>query len=310
MAIFWRDKILIMEIETTYGTDAAPSGAGAVLAKQVTLAPMEGQDLDRELELAHFGSQGTIPGELHSTLSFEVEIAPSGTAGTPPAWGDLLRACGCAETIVANTSVTYNPITNDPEALTFHFFNGETRYVLRGTRGTASFDLTANQIPKITFEFTGLFTLPSEQTRPTPVYGAWTRPQNVSRAFTALTFAGRTDLTMRKLMLNVANQIEPRFLVGPEEILITQKDELIECTVEAVPLTTYDPYAAALNQNEIAISLRHGVGAGKVATLATTRAQMQRPQGLETPQNITEWPLRLKPIPSSTGNDQWTLTLT
>ena len=115
---------------------------------------------------------------------------------------------------------------------------------------------------------------------------------------------------MRKFMLDMANQIEPRFLVGPEEILITDKDESIECTIEAVQLGTYDPYAAALNQDEVAISLRHGVGAGRIATLATTRAQMQRPQGLETPQNITEWPLRLKPIPSSTGNDQWTLTLT
>lgn len=310
MAIFWRDKIMAIDIETTYGTDASPDGADAVLAKQVTLSPMEGNDLDRELELPYFGSQGTIPVELHAKLAFEVELAPSGTAGTAPAWGKLLRACGCAETVVANTSVTYNPITNDPEACTVHFFNGGTRYVLRGARGTASFDLTANQIPKIMFEFTGLFTLPSEQTRAIPSFSAWQRPQEVGPTFTALTFASRTDLTLRKFMLDMANQIEPRFLVGPEEILITDKDEQIECTIQAVPLTTYDPYAAALNQTEVAISLRHGVGAGKIATLATTRAQMQRPQGLETPQNVTEWPLRLKPIPSSTGNDQWTLTLT
>ncbi|MEL6888376.1 MAG: hypothetical protein AAFO86_06670, partial [Pseudomonadota bacterium] len=96
MAIFWRDKIMAIDIETTYGTDASPAGADAVLAKQVTLSPMEGNDLDRELELPYFGSQGTIPVELHAKLAFEVELAPSGTAGTAPAWGKLLRACGCA----------------------------------------------------------------------------------------------------------------------------------------------------------------------------------------------------------------------
>lgn len=310
MAIFWRSKILALAIESTYGVDADPTGTDAILAKQVSLSPMEGNDLDRELELPYFGSQGTIPVELHMKLSFEVELAPSGTAGTAPAWGKLLRACGCAETIVAGTSVTYNPITDDPEAASIHFFNGGTRYVMRGARGTASFDLTANQIPKIVFEYTGLFSLPSEQSRPTPDFGAWTRPQEVGPTFTALTFAGQTDLTMRKFMLDMSNQIEPRFLVGPEEILITDRDEAIECTIQAVPLTTFDPYAAARNQDQVAISLRHGVGVGRIATLATTSAQLQRPQGLETPQNVTEWPLRLKPIPSSAGNDQWTLTLT
>ncbi|MEL7166971.1 MAG: phage tail tube protein [Pseudomonadota bacterium] len=310
MALFWRDKILAVDIETTYGVDASPGGNDAVLATQVSLSPMEGQDLDRELELPYFGSQGTIPVELHMKLTFDVEIAPSGTAGTAPAWGRLLRACGCAETITPGTSVVYNPITNDPEAVSIHFWNAQTRYVMRGTRGTATFDLTANQIPKIKFEFTGLFALPSEQARPVPSFGDWMRPQEVGPSFTALTLAGQTGLTMRSFMLNMANQIEPRFLVGPEEILITDKDELIECTIQAVDLGTYDPYAAAFNQDEVAISLRHGVGAGRIATLAATRAQMQRPQGLETPQNITEWPLRLKPIPGSSGNDQWTLTLT
>lgn len=309
MAIFWRSKIIAVEPEATYGTDAAPNGASAVLAQQVSLSPMEGNDLDRELELPYFGTDGTVPTELHAKLSFRVELAPSGTAGTPPAWGKLLRACGVAETTVASTSVTYNPITEDPESDTLHIFIGATRYVILGARANATIDLSANQIPFINFEFTGLFTLPSEQTRLTPDLSAWMKPQEVGPNYTALTFAGLTNLTMRKFMMNLANQIEPRFLVGPSEILITDRNEQVECTIEAVPLTTFDPYASAFNQTDLAVSLRHGVGAGRIATLAMGKAQMQRPQGLENPQNITEWPLRLQPRPTA-GNDQWTLTLT
>lgn len=309
MAIFWDDKLLLAEIENTYGVDVGPVGANAILAKEVSLSPMEGQDLDRDLELAYFGSQGTVPVEIHSKISFKVELAPSGVAGTPPAWGPLLRAGGVAETIDPGVSVTYNPITRDPEALSLHLYNGETRYVLRGTRGDVNVEYVANAIPYIMVDFTGLFTLPSEEVRPNPVLTAWQRPQHVSRAFTELTLAGNNALTMRSFKMSFANQVEPRFLVGPEEILITGKDEVIETTIEAVPLTTFDPYAAAFQQTELAISLRHGVGAGRIATLATPKAQMQRPGGVETPQNITEWPLRLKPIPTA-GNDQWTLTLT
>mgnify|MGYP003624349992 CR=1 FL=1 len=309
MALFWRSKILVMEIESTYGVSADPDGADAVLAKDVTLSPMEGNDLDRELEQPFFGSTGSIPTELHVKLSFKVELAPSGTAGTAPAWGKLLRICGVAETIIAATSVAYNPITDDPEAGTIQFFIGGTRHVMLGARGTASFEMTANQIPYINFELWGLFSLPTEEIRPTPNLSAWKRPQEVGDTYTTLTLDGEAGLIMRKFMMSMNNQVEPRFLVGSEEILITDRTEQIECTIEATDLATYNPYSAAFNQSEIAMTLAHGTGAGRIATFGFTKAQMQRPQGLETPQNITEWPLRLVPIPTA-GSDQWTLTLT
>ncbi|GIT85405.1 phage tail tube protein [Roseobacter sp. OBYS 0001] len=306
--LFWRDKIIAAAIETTYGTDEDPGGADAIYAKEVSLTPMEGNDLDRELELPHFGSQGTIPVELHSKLSLKVELAPSGTAGLAPQWGPLLRACGVAETISAGTSVTYNPITNGAESLTIHFFIGATRHVLKGTRGNARFELTAQGIPHIMFEFTGLFALPSEETRPTPVFTGWQKPQHVTETFTAFTLNAVTTV-MRSFTMEMGNAVETRFLVGPESILITDKSEQIECTIQAVPLTRLDPYTLALNATDVALNLRHGVGAGKIATIAVPLAQMQRPQGLQQPQNITEWPLRLVPR-TNAGNDQWTLTLT
>ena len=114
---------------------------------------------------------------------------------------------------------------------------------------------------------------------------------------------------MRSCMLNLGNAVEPRFLVGSEGILITDKSESVEATVEAVPLTTLDPYQMANDQSSVPVSLVHGVGAGKIATLSLPTAQMQRPQGLENAQDITEWPLRMVPVPT-VGNDQWTLTLT
>lgn len=309
MALFWREKLILAAIESTYGTDVNPGGAAAILAKEVSLTPMEGQDLDRDLELPYFGEQGTVPIDLHSKLSFKVELAPAGTAGVAPAWGPLIRACGVAETIVPDTSVTYNPITNGVESLTFHIMIGTTRHVIVGTRGTATFEMTASNIPYLMFEFTGLFTLPTEATRPTPVYTAWQKPQAVSKNFSELTLAGNSGLVIRKFMMNMGNQVEPRFLIGPEEILITGKSEQIELTMQAVPLTTFDPYALAFNQADVAISMRHGVGAGRIFTFATPIAQMQRPQGVETPQDIVEWPLRLVPK-TNVGNDQWTLTLT
>ena len=83
----------------------------------------------------------------------------------------------------------------------------------------------------------------------------------------------------------------------------------LACTVEAVPLTTFNPFALANAQTQIAANIVHGTVAGNIATIAMPTAQVLRPAGYENQQNILEWPLRLTPLPSA-GNDQFSITLT
>jgi hypothetical protein len=308
-AIFWNSKYLLAKTEVTYGVDAAPTpAANAILAKDVGFNPMEGVDIDRALERPYFGGQATTPAELHAKLSFKVELAPSGAAGTPPAWGPLLRACGVAQTINAGTSVVYNPITLNPDSLTIHFWYGNTRHVLLGARGTFKLTIGAQQIPYLEFVFTGLWQQASEQVRGNPTF-TQLAPQAGSTANTPTFTINGVAQIMRSFMLDVKNAVEGRFLIGAEAILITGRGESIECTVEATQLTTFNPFALANAQTLMPINLVHGTGAGKIATLAVPLAQMQRPQGLTPAQDIVEWPLRMAPIPNL-GNDQWTLTLT
>lgn len=308
--LLWRSKILLFKIETTYGTDPVPTAAlNAILATDVKLAPMEGTDVSRDLDLPYLGPQGTIPNELHAKLSFKVELAPSGTAGTAPAWGPLLRACGCAQTVNAGTNVIYNPITDNHEAGTFYLWIGSTRYVARGSRGTAKFTVNAQGIPYIEFEFTGLFTAPSEQARTLPTLTAFQKPKVATSVNTPTFTINAVAFVMRSFSLDLKNKVENRFLIGSEAVLITQREDMIATQVEAQPLTSFNPFSLAQDQTAVAVSLIHGTGAGNIVTLAAPAAQMQRPQGLENAQDIKEWPLSLMPLPTA-GNDQWTLTLT
>lgn len=311
MPLLWNRKVLLAAIETTYGVDAAPAAAAAVLAMNVQFSPMEGQDVSRELELPTLGAQATIPAELHGRLIFEVELAPSGTAGTAPAWGVLMRGCGCAQTIAAGTSVTYNPVSTGHDSVTLHFYIENTRFVLLGARGTATLSLTAQRPPRIRFEFTGLFTLPSTQTAPTPNLAAWKAPQIASAATTPVFSFNSVSLVLRQLEFAMGNEVVPRFLIGggAERILITQRSERATATVEAVPLTALDPFVLASGQTVAPLTLTHGTGAGKIATLAIPRAQIQRPESPTNTQGIVEWPLGFVPLPDA-GDDQWTLTLT
>lgn len=310
MPIKWRSKILLAKAETDYATDAAPTGAdNAILATNIVLTPMEGQDVSRELELPWLAAQATIPAGLHTRLQFRVELVPSGTAGTAPAWGPLLRACAVAETVDAETSVTYNPVTDGHESVTIHFWIGGTRFVARGSRGTCILRFTAQGIPYLEFDFRGLFALPSEQARPVPALSAFLKPDLVTSARTPKFEIDGKKMVMRTFALDLGNRVEPRFLVGAESILITDKAESVSAQVEAVPLSTFDPYAASESQAVVPIELAHGTAAGRIATLAIETAQLQRQSGLENAQDIMEWPLRMVPLPI-VGNDQWTLTLT
>jgi hypothetical protein len=310
MAIKWRTKILLAKIETSYGVDAAPTGVlNAILATDVTLTPMEGSDISRGLELPHLGAQATIPAELHQKLTFKVEMAASGTAGTAPAWGALLRGCAVAQVVSAGTSVTYNPVSEAHESLTLHLWIGDTRYVLKGARGTAKIMIGAQAIPYLEFSFTGLFSLPAETARVTPTLSGFQKPLLATSTNTPVFTLDATSFVLRSLALDLGNQIENRFLIGSESVLITEKAETIEAKVEAVALTTFNPFSKASTQASVALALTHGTVAGQRLALAVPTAQMQRPQGLENAQNILEWPLRLVPLPGA-GNDQWTLTLT
>ena len=306
----WRTKILLAKIETTYGTDPAPTAAAnAILATEVVLTPMEGSDASRDLELPYLGAQATIPAELQAKLAFKVEMAPSGTAGTVPAWGPLLRACAMAQTVSAAVSVTYNPITDTHESVGIYFWIDTTRYVLLGARGNCKLMISAQGIPYLMFEFTGLFAQPAETARVAPVLTAFQKPQLATKANTPTFTLNAVAFVLRELTLDLGNQIEPRFLIGSEGILITDKAETIEATVEAQPLTAFNPFALAAAQTTVPLVMVHGVGAGKITTLNVLNAQMQRPQGLSNAQNIKEWPLRMVPLPTA-GNDQFTLVLT
>ena len=309
MPRFWRRQTILAKIETTYGTDASPVAANAILASNVSFNPMEGQDVDRALERGYMGHKGTIAAGLHATLSFNVELQGSGTAGTAPAWGPLLRACGVAETIDSGVSVTYNPVTDDHESVTIYFAIDGTRHVLKGARGTCRINVTAQGIPVLQFTFTGLFAQPTDETAVTPVLTGFLKPLIASSANTPAFTIDGDDYVLRSLQLDLACQVEHRPLIGAETVLIVDRADMIEATIEAVAMATLNPFALAAAGTELEVELVHGTAAGLIATLNAPTAQMQRPAGLENQQGIVEWPLRLAPQPAS-GNDQWTLVLT
>lgn len=309
MTIRWRSKIILIKPETTYGVDAVPTSANGMLMTKVAFQPMNGDDISRDLEVPFLGGQPSVPSGLYGRLQGMIELVPSGTAGTAPAWGPVARALGLAETIVAATSVTYNPISDNMESATIYFWIGGTRHKLLGCRGTGILRWTAQGLPMLEVTIDGLFQPPGEAARVLPDLSGFQAPPVLSKTTVPVFTINAVAMVMRSLSLDLGNQVERRLLIPTEQIVIPDRTERIAVQVEAVPLTTFNPYALAQEQTEVAVALTQGSVAGNILALAVPGAQVQRLSGFENQQNILEWPLSLTPIPQS-GNDQFTITLT
>ena len=319
MGLNWKRKALMIKLETTYGVDSVPTAAAdGILATNVSLEPMLGQDVSRELERPFTGGQPTVPVDLHSKLSFRVELAGAGAAATPPKFAPLLRAMGQAQVIATGptppASVTYNSVSENYASVSIYINIGGIRYVLLGARGTCALVGGASQIPYLEFEFWGFFTVPTDQAViPTPVVTAHQTPLPMTRANTPTFTVNGVALILRSFRFSIGNTVSPRFLIGPqtapllaEEMLIEDTQEKLDITIEQVPLATFNPFTLAQNMTQVPLVLSHGTQAGNRWTLNIPRLQLMRPGALENRQGIVEQPLSGTPIPLN-GNDQYTL---
>jgi len=306
---YWKTKVLLAKIETAYGTDSTPTGAAnAILASEVTFQPMEGEVAKRNIETPWLGTQAAVLTAFKSMITFSVELVGSGTAGTAPLWGPLLRACAAAETVTAATKVEYTPITKNMESVTLYFDVDGTKHVMTGARGNCTIKADANGIPVATFIMTSLFTIPTEAARPVPVYTGFKDPQAANSTNTTLFTIGATAMALRSLEFDFGNDVQVRNLIGSDAVRIVDRECSLKTQVEAIALTSYDPYTIARAGTKQAVALQHHTVAGSKFRLDFSNAQQLLPSYQEQ-NGIAEWPLSFLPLPTS-GNDDWKITLT
>ncbi|WP_455270305.1 phage tail tube protein [Rhizobium herbae] len=282
MALKFRKRAILVKPETVYGTDAVPTGAAnAMQLTNVVFNPSVGEEINRDLVVPEMGHQGVILTGSYATISGECEIAGSGVAGTAPAWGPLTRACGFQEVIEAGTDVQYVPISDGQESVSIYFSIDGIRHVLLGARGTKSFGFTPKQIPRWIYNFTGLLGTISDAALPTTVLAGFTKPVPVNKANTTFSLHGLSGVC-EGVTIDIANQIEPRFLIGAERI--EHVDRLItgSAVLEAVLLATKNWFQIADSHTTGSLALAHGTVAGNIVEISADAVQIGRPTYGET----------------------------
>jgi len=136
------------------------------------------------------GNSKTIVNNDYVTAEFTVDVNAkgSGAAGTAPAYGELLKACGLTETVNASTDVTYTPASSFVAGDAIAYLDDYKREVT-GIAGTFTFGGKVGEIPKFSFSLKGFTTL-AETSEANPAVTLDPNENLVIKSVTAITVGG------------------------------------------------------------------------------------------------------------------------
>jgi hypothetical protein len=267
-----RKKFLIAKIESTYATDSVPvAGTNAIQVTNLEVTPIESDNVQAASYQGFIGNstRGTLVANKRVSVTFEVELGGSGTAGTAPAFGPLLQACGMSEVVVASTSVTYSGVSASFSSASLYCFYDGTRHKITGARGTVTFNMTAGQFPTASFQFIGIYNVPDG----TAVSGSFTVANQAAALevndanVTTCTFHGVTAVRLESIDLAFNNTLLYKETASSQEVLITDRAPGGTAVVEAPVIGTTDYFAKAVASATATSSLVIGATPGNIITL-------------------------------------------
>jgi hypothetical protein len=311
MPLLTRKRLILAKTESVYGTDITPAGTDAVLVRELEITPQASDTVERELVRPYMGAFQQLLANTRVEVTFQVELAGSGTAGTAPRYGSILKACGFSETVVATTSVTYAPISSSFSSCTIYYNVDGTLHKLTGCRGTFTLNGEVGEIPYIEFEMTGIYNAPTATALPATTYTNQATPllfkNGNTTSFQLLSYSG----CLQSIELEMGNEIVYRELVGcTKEVLITDRQVTGTAMIEAVALGTKDYFAAAITEGALGnLQFTHGITAGNIVAVSSTAIDIGD-VSYEDSDGIQMLSIPVIAVPGSSGNDEISLVFT
>lgn len=312
MPRYARNSIVLAKIETTAGVDSSPTGAAnAILVSNVTINPLNANNVARDLIRPFFGGSEQLVGTANVELSFECEIAGSGTAGTAPAWGPLLRACAFAEVVTAATRVDYTPVTTSQESLTIYYHDDGVLHKLLMARGDFTMKMGIGERPVFAFKFTGLIGGDTAVANPTPVFTAFQKPPVITDpntgdvlfgcTYSAGALSGGTSYPSRGIEISMGNAVAYTPLLGGESIDVTDRQPTGKTQLDLTAAQEVSMMTSIKTNVTQSVGFVHGTVAGNKVLVFAPSVQMINPSLQEVNgRRLMGLDLRMMPV---AGND-------
>jgi len=223
------------------------------------------------------GALASVAGKRIAKLTFSTELAGSGTAGTAPAYGPAILACGFSETVAASTSVTYKPISTSIPVVDIAVYKDGIIHKLHSCVGTFRITAKLGEPVMIEFEFWGVpNSIPVDGANLASVaYDTTIAPS--FKGVTASLFSA-TPQCYTNFDFDLGNTLSPRLCAedsqGFNSVRITGRKATGRIDPEGATVATFDPWTKLFDGTTGALSLAIGATAGNIATLTSSRVQI------------------------------------
>lgn len=308
---YMRKMAILVTIETVVGTIVVPVAADAIEVSDVTLTPIEGDEVDQGIVKPFFGASETTLVTEYRKVSFSVGLAGVGAVGDLPAWATLMRACAASVTNTpapsAQAGTVFAPVTDGIESVTIYAVIDRSLYKMAGARGNCKADAKAKQIPKWQYEFTGSF-LPVEDVPNMPAvnYSKFQRPLGVNKANTTLQFAGMA-VAASAFAFDFGSQVVKQDLMNVDTTEITGRTSTGSVTFRNTSVAEKNWIELARKSEKVPLLLKHGQAETNTVSIAVPRAQVGKPT-FSDEEGIQMITVPFRCIPSNVGNDEWSIT--
>jgi hypothetical protein len=282
-----RNTAILAKIETTTGTDAAPTGADNALLVSNASFEFNYNNVDRDPLRGYMGGRQSLPGTRFVRATFDVELTGSGTVGTAPAWGPLLLACAMAETTSA-TAVEYTPVSTGLKTLTIKYIVDGVLHTMLGCMGDVELDMQEGAIPMLKFNFTGRDGGTTEQAIPALTLTNWKTPTVITAensgcltlggTYAAGVVTGGTTFPSRGLNVKLGNDLKQiATLCAGNQVDVTNRNTTGNTQLE---LTAAQEVQAVNDVNATvmtSLSFTHGTTAGAKVMVFAPNTQRLSP---------------------------------
>lgn len=285
MTLLTRQSLLTLAPEATYNTAPATGYVAIEVLRDPDVAPFVAERVAAETVRPYWGADRVQLVNRRVTISLEVYLTGSGTAGTAPAWGPLMLAAGASETIVANTSVTYALVNAVSSSLTMRWHTGDgasggIRHQVTGFR-CSSFGIVANvgEFPRLRCEGVGIYSQPTALALPTVAYANQAVPFAITAANTPTVQINSVGNCMGSFEFTASNEIDPQDYAGcSQRIVVTGRS--CEGSIEVMEklLADQNIYSLAEGDTLVPITWTHsGGGAGNTSQVTIPNADILEP---------------------------------
>ena len=303
-----RRRALIAKEETTEGVNASPSGVNDGIVIRDLEISVESDDVEREIATPWLGANKVIYTKRQAVFNFDVEIAGSGTAGTPPAWGRLIKACGFSETIVSNT-VVYSPVSSGFSSLTIAGNQDGIQYIGLGSRGSFEINFEQAEVGLFSFEFMGAYVTPADVVLPTPTYANQAEPLHFASGNTTNFLLDGYSFCFGGFSLDLGNEMTFRDLPNcAKRNVVTQRVVEGEIMVERPDtLAAKNLYPKIEAHTTVATSFSHGTTGGNIIDISLPSIQLAFPEN-DDDDGILMQNYAFRGIPTGSGNNEIVIT--